>query len=214
MSIESLTKGIDGLRKAVGHDIHYRPLAPTDPGIADLAEHFDGATTDLRNHHFTVFGDLVEDQAEGAGTRVTRWFVDESRTICGWFGVVRGRTVNPVMFLFSEAGSGTFFLTGRGAPSLAVTQPPTVHRVFCTWDVGLGTHVTTHRDQTAKLDLRRVENVDDAVRLLTRLRDSVRAWRAEQPPLALLEQDVRAVLQRKYDELGPDLVSFMASRMI
>ena len=53
MSIESLAKGIEGLRKAVGHDIHYRPLAPTDPGIADLAEHFDG-TVHVRQGNLRV----------------------------------------------------------------------------------------------------------------------------------------------------------------
>jgi len=205
-----LVLGIQAMRKLAGQAITYRPRRPGESLPGDAAPRFDAAQRELTAAGFTVLGDLMEVGPEGdAG--ISRWFSDAGWTICGWFGVVRNK---PVMMLFSEAEGDTFFLTGRGATSTATAQPPTNHREFLAWDVGLPETVARHNAQIAQTRLAAIvqpATLDGATALVSRLRDSTARWRQAQPYHELLERDVRAIVGNKWKYLGPTLVRLLGA---
>jgi hypothetical protein len=206
-----LVPGIETMRKLAGLTITYRPRGPGDPLPGDAAPRFDAAQRELTAVGFTVLGDLMEVGPDG-DVGISRWFSDESWTICGWFGVVRN---TPVMMLFSEADGDTFFLTGRGATSTATAQPATNHREFLAWDVGLPETVARHKAQIAQTRLEAIvqpATLDGATALVSRLRDSTARWRQAQPYHELLERDVRAIVGKKWKYLGPTLVRLLTAR--
>ncbi len=215
--LQTLAGAIQALRRASADEARYRPFTTEDAGLLEPREHYEATVCELTAHSFTVLGDRVEERADGSAAGVSRWFVDGSGTVFGWFGVIRGETITPVMLLFSESDAGPFFATLRGGSTLSVAQPPTIHKAYCEWGEGLDRQLEHHRallSQASSADaaaLRRVESIDDAVASVIRLRRSVTSWRARQNPTFLLSQDARSVLEDRFDELGPALIKFMGS---
>src|SRR6266508_2895405 len=194
--LESLATAVEAMRRAASQEITYRPPNPAEAAL----------------------GDVVEEQPGGVVIGTTRWFVDPSRTVTGWFGVVRHResgAVNPTMMVFSESESGDVFLTGRGAVGRVLARPPAVHRAFYPWNERLARVLECHLLQTVqaptgrKSALRQVEGIDEAVALVARLRETTARWRASQPRKALLEEDVRSLLQERFMDLGRPLIELM-----
>jgi hypothetical protein len=122
-------------------------------------------------------------------------------------------TVTPLMMLFSEARSGEFFLTGRGTAGVSLAKPPKLAREYLHWNDGLGRTLERHRASTAAAakagTLLRMDGIDEALDLLARLRKSGSDWRSLQDADTLLELDVRAVLGKRYDELGPEVIAVL-----
>ncbi len=120
--------------------------------------------------------------------------------------------------VFSESESGDFFLTGRGAVGRVLARPPAVHRAFYPWNERLARVLECHLLQTVqaptgrKSALRQVEGIDEAVALVARLRETTARWRASQPRKALLEEDVRSLLQERFMDLGRPLIELMTAR--
>ncbi len=215
--LETLAGVVRALRRASADEASFRPVTTRDAELLEPHEYFEATVRELEAHGLTVLGDLVEGRPDGTAAGVSRWFVDEDRTVCGWFGVIRNQTINPVMLLFSESDAGSFFATLRGASTLSVAQPPAIHRAHCEWGEGLARQLEYHRaplsdaSKAGAAALSRVESLEDAVALVSRLRRSVTSWRAGQNPAVLLDQDVRCVLEDRYEELGPKLIKFMRS---
>ena len=219
--LERLASRVAEMRRLATQATRRRPVGPEDARLAAPHDLLEAVERELSEQGLLVLGDLVEERPDGSPAGITRWFVDPGRTVCGWFGVARTResgAINPIMMLFSEADSGEFFVTGRGASSRTLARPPSVHRTFLGWSDGLARVLEQHRAHVAQgasgggAALRRVERIDEAVALLGRMRESTARWRASQPPAALLEEDVRLVLQERSEDLGPHLVRLMRSR--
>jgi type II secretory pathway pseudopilin PulG len=219
--LESLATAVEAMRRTATQEITYRPPTPAEAALGDDRGLFEAAQRELDEQRLTVLGDLVEEQPGGVVIGTTRWFVDASRTVTGWFGVVRHResgAINPTMMVFSESESGDFFLTGRGAVGRVLARPQAVHRAFYPWNEGLARVLQYHVSQTAQASsggrsaLRRVEEIDEAVALLGRLRETGARWRASQPRKALLEEDVRSLLQERFADLGRPLIELMTAR--
>ena len=213
-----LVRGIEEMRRMATRDITRRPASPGDLA-ADVLPSYEAAAREVREQGLTLLGDLVELYPDGRSAGVTRWFVDGLRTTCGWFGVTRSReagAITPAMLLFSESDSGEFFVTTRGGSRTSLAGPPFVHRTHLDWGEGLARVAERHRAEATpgsggRSALRRVEQLDEAVALLGRLRESGARWRASQPPADLLEADVRSVLQERFSELGPLVMKLMSS---
>ncbi len=219
--LESLATAVEAMRRAASQEITYRPPTPAEAALGDDRGLFEAAERELHEQGLTVLGDLVEEQPGGVVIGTTRWFVDPSRTVTGWFGVVRHResgAVNPTMMVFSESESGDVFLTGRGAVGRVLARPPAVHRAFYPWNERLARVLECHLLQTVqaptgrKSALRQVEGIDEAVALVARLRETTARWRASQPRKALLEEDVRSLLQERFMDLGRPLIELMTAR--
>ena len=205
-----LVPTIRKMRQLASQTITYRPMHAGESIPAGSVALFDAAQRELTGAGCTVLGDLMEVDPDG-GAKPTRWFVDRSGTICGWFGALRNK---PVMMLFSEAERDTYFITGRGATSAATAQPPTNHREFLGWDVGVADVVARHKAriaQSGKSAIAQPATLEAAPAVVNRLREATARWRSAQPPNALLEQDVRALVGNKWKYLGPTLVRLLTS---
>ena len=81
---------------------------------------YDSNATDMRGAGLTLLGDQIEEQDDGSPMGTSRWFVDDSGTICGWFGAlpvkVKGSAgkYRTLMLFFSESDAGQFLTTSRG----------------------------------------------------------------------------------------------------
>ncbi len=212
--LATLAGAIQALRRVSADEARYRPFMAEDAELLEPREHYEAAVRELAGHGFTVLGDRVEERADGTAAGVSRWFVDGSGSVFGWFALIRGEPVKPVMLLFSESDSGVYFATMRGGSTLSVAQPPTIHKAHCEWDEGLARQLEHQRallSKASNVALRRVESIEDAVAAVIRLRRSVTSWRARQSPALLLRLDARSVLEDRFEEVGPELIEFMSS---
>jgi len=215
----TLVPHVRAMRKLNQEAVTYRPPHPDEPIPADARPLFQAAQQEMTAAGLTVLGDLMEIHPDGTPFAPTRWFIDDTRAVCGWFGVLRNPetgSVNPVMMLFSESASGHFFVTGRGTTSTALVQPPTNHSAFGEWDDGLVTTFGRHRALLAgegMTALRQDASLDAGPALVGRLRDSTARWRTAQPQQQLLERDVRALVGDKWEYLGPTVLRLMSGDM-
>jgi hypothetical protein len=213
----TLASTVSRMRALAQRDPQYLPV-PGD-GRAPMAgsEYYDAASKEIAAAGCRVLGDRVEEMPEGTVTAPSRWFADESGTVCGWFGVVaapNARVVRQAMYLFSEAQRGDFYITGRGGANAGTAGPPTQHQAECRWADGLARQLEVHRAQIpadAVTTLTHVATIDDAMALTGRMRQAKRAWRAQQPADALLDQDLRQILQDRYSTFGAALAAYMKS---
>jgi hypothetical protein len=211
--IESVTNGIETLRRLTRQRTAYRPPGPQDSVPAAAQEALAAGERDAKEQGMTLLGDRMEVQEDGTAVGPGRWFIDASATICGRFSAVPSKNtgaVTPLMMLFSEAGSGEFFLTGRGPAGVSLAKPPNLVREYIKWNDGLGRTLERHRAATARAakagELRRIVGIEEALDLLARLRKSGSDWRKLQDVGVLLELDVRTVLGNRYDELGRQVI--------
>jgi len=214
--IQSVATGIETLRRMSTRETRRRKPGPGDALSGEQLAIYDTNTREMQSAGLTVLGDQLEEQDDGSPAGTSRWFVDASGTIGGWFGAVPVRrspgTFRTLMLFFSESENGQFLTTSRGAPELGIARPPTLHRQFVAWNEGIPRALERHRsliESTAGggAVLRRVATLDDVLALLARHRRHIADWRAKQPPDALAEADARNVLRDRYGELGPQVLA-------
>jgi len=210
--VRALVPQVQKMRALAHQVVSYRQPRADEPIPLDLQPLFDAADQELRAAGLTVLGDLMEIHPDGQPFGQSRWFVDESRTISGWFGVTRKREkreLTPVMIVFSQSSSGDFFLTARGAPRTALAQPPMIHRTYCEWSDGVTTTLGRHRAVFMSVGATLVEQpvtLEEAPAIVGRLRDTTARWRGSQPPADLLEQDVQALLGDTFALIGRQVI--------
>jgi len=210
-----LVPGVRELRKLASEVVSYRPLRSDESIPDEFIAFFDAAQQELTANGLVVLGDLMEVPLEDP-SGPTRWFIDSTQTVCGWFGVLRNRakgTLQPAMLFFSESSHDSYFITGRGSSGRSTAQPPSHHRDFFEWGVGLGETLRRHQAQITRSGaavLRQPPTLEAGPALVRRLREHATRWRATQPPAELLEQDVRVVTGDKWDYVGPRLLALLA----
>lgn len=215
----ALVPQVRKMRMLASQTVTYRAPQSDEPISPDTQPLFEAVQGEIRAAGLSVLGDLIEVHPSATAFSITRWFMDESQTVCGWFGVVRNKEtgkLTQVMMLFSESASGDFFVTGRGTTSTALAQPPMTHRTFCEWNDGLVATIGRHRGMLAEARataVRQARDLDAGPALVTRLRDSAARWRATQPQRALLEQDVRALVGNKWRYVGRTVVRLMSEEV-
>jgi len=211
-----LVPGIQAMRRLASQEVRYRPLRSDESIPADAAHLFDQAQRELTAQGLVVLGDLMEQPPEGSPAP-TRWFIDKTQTVCGWFGVLRNKakgTIKPVMMFFSEGPRDAFFITGRGTTGTATAQPATNHRMWLEWDIGLAETLRRHQAQlTGKggAATEQAATIEAGPALVGRLRERTARWRASRPPRELLEEDVRGLVGDHWDYLGPTVVRLLAA---
>jgi len=222
--IESLANGIERLRHAATRDVRRRAPGAADAMPGEQESLYESNTREMRDAGLSVLGDFIEEQDDGTAMGRSRWFVDATGTISGWFGAIPGKpgkgepgAFRTLMLFFSETEAGHFVTTSRGTPELGLARPPTTHRQFLPWSDGIAKAIEQHRSFVdhvggAGAALRRTPTLDDVVALLGRQRAHIAAWRAAQARDALLEADVRNVLRERYAELGPQLIDCLRGR--
>jgi hypothetical protein len=213
--IQSVATGIETLRSMSTRDPRRRRPGPADALSGEQLAIYDANTREMQSAGLTVLGDQIEEQDDGSPYGTSRWFVDATGTIGGWFGAlpVKGSPgqFRTLMLFFSESDGGQFLTTSRGAPELGLARPPTLHRQFVSWSEGIPRALDRHRSLIesvagAGAALRRVATLDDVLALLGRHRRHIADWRAKQPADALLEADARSILRERYGELGPQVL--------
>jgi len=215
--LQSVAGGIERLRRASTRETRRRKPGPAEALSGEQLGIYEANTREMQSAGLTVVGDLIEEQDDGSPAGTSRWFVDASGEIGGWFGAVPARgsagKYRSLMLFFSEAGNGQFLTTSRGAPEIGIARPPTLHRQFVAWTEGISAAIERHRSLiesvAAGSTLHRVATLDDVVELLRRHRRHIAEWRAKQPPDALLEADARNILRDRYNELGPELLELL-----
>jgi hypothetical protein len=219
--ILSVANGIDKLRRMSTRESRRRRPGPSDALAGEQLAIYDANTREMQAAGLTILGDQIEEQDDGSPFGTSRWFVDGTGTISGWFGALpvkgAGARFRTLMLFFSESESGQFLTTSRGAPELGIARPPTLHRQFVAWSEGIPRALERHRSLIesaagAGAALRKVAALDDAVALLARHRRHIADWRSRQPADALLEADARNVLRDRYDELGAAILDYLRSR--
>jgi hypothetical protein len=210
--LAALAASVNRVRAMALHDTTYLPVPSDDQAPMAGSEYYDAVSKELAQAACRELGDRVEQTPEGALTAPSRWFVDATGTVCGWFGVVAPgaqRAVRQVMYLFSEAG-GDFYVTGRGGANAGTAGPPTQHEAECRWADGIVRQLEVHRAQMPAAPApTHVTTIDDALALTHRMRAAKRAWRAGQLPDALLDLDLRQILQDRYPTVGASLLAYM-----
>jgi len=205
--IRSLANNIITLRRLAMQPPNYRPLCDQDAALWKARDLYEATARELGEHGFAVVGDRAEVQPDGTSSGITRWFVDSSSTVCGWFGVIANKSTGqqvPAMMFFSQSARDEFFVTIRSSTSRHVTVPPNLHRQFIPWQDGFAAALERHRtamQQRNAGELQRIDGIDGALFLLKCLRDNTTRWRVTQPAETLLDADLRSVLQERYNEL-------------
>jgi hypothetical protein len=211
-----LAASVDRMREMADRESKYRPAPADGSAFLDDANYYDMVRAELVRAGCRELGDLVQERLDGTLTMPTRWFVDDAGTACGWFGIVPTSMARQVMILFSEGANGEYYVTSRGGANSGTASPPTEHRASCRWADGLAQQLQVHRAQIPAADgasLTKVGTLDEATSLVDRMRKAKAAWRAKQSYDALLEKDLRQILQDRYPSVGPALLSYMKSRV-
>lgn len=211
--------GVERLRKLAERDVSHRPVEARDEARWQGKELYDPASRELEQQGFTMLGDYVQENTDGAGA-VARWFAHADGACCGWFGVgknaVNGALV-PLMMLLTQTDRGHYFTTLRGGTDLSLAQAPVIHRMLLPWNAGVASQLAAHRKQVAGGSVsagapRKIDGIDGALGLMRRLRADNANWRAAQPADVLIEADAKAVLRTRYGALGPALIKMMSAR--
>ncbi len=208
-----LAKVIESLRAAAAASVNRRAAAPDHSVLQRHAAPFAALARELEALGGSILGDVEELHADGSSAGVARWFVDASRTVCGWFTVLdRPEGPMPGLFLFSELVPPQFITTKRGGATLSLAGAPTVHRAFVDGTVPLITVLDQHRARVlgqAPALPKQIDDLAGAHSVVDSLRAHLKQWRAAQDPEGLLALDLRSVLQRSYEELGPGVFKLM-----
>lgn len=199
------------LRGAALDHVHYRPMKPDETWLDASRDLYEAITRELGQNGAGVLGDLVEEDGAGKARGMARWLADSDGTTCGWFAALPSeRGIQKAMLLFSEAPSSEFFVTHLGPTSVHLATPPFVHRRDHPSTAGIGATLAEHLNAVSPVSgLRRIDDLDGAVALVRRLRKATADWRASQGADELLVQDLRAILQDRFDKLSPALLRLL-----
>ncbi|MGE5184130.1 MAG: hypothetical protein ACM31C_18800 [Acidobacteriota bacterium] len=192
------------LRALSVREVNLRPLAAGERDVSAL----DAASEELAALGLTILGDALEDAGED-GRQPTRWFADAAGTTFGWIGLVRGLRLG---FLLSSSPERVAItrIVPRPLPSLA--QPPFIDRVEHCGTDKLADALAAHRARVPA-GAAVVRTLDAAIAEMRALRERTIAWREAQAPGELLERDLRAILGRHYERLGPVMARRLGVRL-
>jgi hypothetical protein len=212
--LRALAAQISALRSSQGQRIQYRPMGASESPSGGFRAILDEATDVLKQNGLTVLGDLIEEDHSGKSRGPTRWFVDHDQTTCGWVAALpTPQGIQPVAFFFSEVSSREWVVTHMGPTSIRLSTPAFVNRTDYPSTDGLTGAFTGHRkalsSRSDQGDLRRAAGLPEAVALVERFRKAITDWRASQRADELLAQDLRSILQNRFDELGPFLLRLL-----
>jgi hypothetical protein len=203
------------MRAVAERPTKYRPVAPETLAAMSGASYYDAATREIQQAGCRALGDLAEEYPDGTVTQPARWFVDGSGTACGWFAIVGlnpAAAARQIVVLDSEAPGGEFYITSRGGTTSATATSPHHHLADCRRADGLAKQLEVHRAQIPAgqaAALTRIATIDDATGLFARSKQAKIDWRARQPAEALLDQDLRQILQDRYPAFGAALLAYM-----
>lgn len=210
--LDTLAAQIRNLRRTAMEQHTHAPAGADYAWPAGARPLYEAAAEELARGGYVVLGDLIEQNAQGKGVGVARWFTSADGLICGWFAALpSAQGLKTTRFLFSEGNDDNFFLTLSGPTSIRVAQPPSIHRAQVPIEQGLAAATAEQEKLIAGLRgsdgaLRKVVTLDDATDLLARMRRTIQAWRAAQPADRLLTQDLELILGPRFLELGPKVL--------
>lgn len=213
--LAQLANGVTRMRAAAERETKYHPVAAGAIAQMPGAPYYDAAAGEIQNAGCRMLGDLAEEFPDGTLTQPARWFVDGTGTVCGWYAIVgpaQTPAVRQVMFLMSEAAAGEYYTTSRGGGGSSTASSPKHHLAECHWADGLERQLAAHRAQipaNQAASLTHIGTIDDATAMNARSRKARMAWRARQPADALLDQDLRQILQDRYPAIGAALLAYM-----
>jgi hypothetical protein len=140
-----------------------------------------------------LLGDTIATTDAGKA-RISRWLVDASGRIGAALGIVGEGNV--WVSLNSSAGEDVFATT-RALNTARLADPPFLHRLVLPPELSLAELIRRHAAF-------RVDAADRIATLADLERTSSRtlAWRNAEPPDALLDADLRALLGANYDRIG------------
>jgi hypothetical protein len=190
-----------------------RRLAPPDnASVRREQAAYDAFARELGALGGTTLGDWEELLPDGSVAGVTRWFIDASYQICGWFAVtVHPRGTAPSTYCISQLEPLGFVTTLRSRANRRLASPATVQSAHCSDQVALRTVLEQHRARIGAKAVR-VTSVEDAQAMVDRLRSHVAGWRQNQDPGVLLDQDLRSVLGDHYSRFGPAISRLLRAR--
>lgn len=208
---------IRSLRSLAANSHVYRPPTASERIPESDLPLFSSASAELGSAGFTVLADLMGVPAGREPSGITRWFAAPDGRVVGWFGVARSARVPPgvpIFALLSRAPDGLYLATVRGAPGVRPAPPPFVRRTdvpgtrpFAELLAAHDAAIAASGVPRARLEVR--TTADGAVSLYGEQHASISAWRASQPPAALLDADLREILGARHDELAPALRSLL-----
>ena len=150
------------------------------------------------------------DAREGREGLPMRWFVDADRTTIGWVGIAPHAGGSVRIGMLMSANAQRFVMTAsspRPAPSLS--RAPFSDREVLVGPLDLAAALATHHKRRPD-DADRIETLEEAFAMVERVRARSAAWRESQPQEQLLEDDLKSVLGRHYERLGPILKKRLA----
>ena len=187
----AITKGENALREAIANANHpttYRVAGEADAALVATLEAARGDERALIAAGFAVLGDVVDES-------VSRWFVDATGRTCAALKISGdGNT----WITLHSATADDVYTTVRVAHGAALARPPFVHREVLPLNASLADMIRHHaafaklEDQDGQIE--RVATIADVVAKLERTSSRMLAWRIAQPPDALLDADLRALV--------------------
>jgi hypothetical protein len=192
--IASLEAAVRKLRALALSPIQYT----RDDGAAAALEDLDDS---LVASHLTKLGDA----REGRQGLAMRWFVDANKTTFGWVGIAPS-AVGPVRIgMVMTCNAQRFVMTASSPrPAPALSRPPFSDREVLVGPLDLGAVLAAHYKRRPD-DPDRIETLEEAFTAVERVRARTAQWRENQPQAQLLDDDLKAVLGRHYERLGPIL---------
>lgn len=160
-----------------------------------------------------ALGDLVEVPEGGEPSGAMRTIAGADGTTYGWLAKV-GAAKLPVMVLISATETEIYLTRLTPATGGLLAAPPWAHRVAVPYSRTIPGAIADHRERVASAKgLIAVKTLDDLKAELERVRGMTIAWRQTQSPATLLDRDLRSMLGRHYDTLGPRLAKRLAVEM-
>lgn len=207
-----LAREIAKLRDQIGRQIDFR--VPTDADVEVVAQvraRIDAAAAKLDLRGFTLLGEFVSQPARCPPLLVTRVWADDRKTTHVLVGARVGDRSPAIVTIASVTGELEIG-TAIGTHVRTLAPPPFAQRQTVPADLPFVEVLARHRAFAAG-DLVVIESFDHFLRELQRFHNKHLAWRESQPPLALLDADVRNLLGPGYDQHGKAVVMRMLPRL-
>jgi len=209
-ALARLEQKIRRLRELHGRELRYRPLEPGEDALRATLDGLDDHTAQLRAAGLEILGELVEEHESRVATR---WFVDAARTTFGWIGMARTRGMAIPIALFASHAEDLAVYTRRVPKIPSVVMPPFIRRQDLPGATPIADALARHRSFAGDGPWVRIDSLDDVIREMPRIRRLVIAWREAQPPVELLDADLRAILGKHYERLGAQLARRLAPEL-
>lgn len=179
----------------------YRRPGPDDAWLVELTRFFALDQHELEQLGFRVLGDLIVERPGVADPWVLRGLIDAAGTTCACMRVGTRARVGFVLQLESF-GADRHVLTARGIGRNPLAMPAWLRVQVVDPLAGLdqlwARHRMALRGGPGERDLQRIATLDELAAALTAGQARYAAWRTEQDPEQLLEEDLRGLLGADY----------------